>query len=1056
LKARVYAILTGFIIFTLAAVAMRTLASAWGNSAANPPAVGFAIGLGLALGAYYFSKAYGRSDAGPRTLALIFLGSALCLLVLIRVLPAMYRAYGFLHSLGPASPGALLLVRWLLTVAVLIVPAFLLGGAVARLALTGTSRPRERAGEQVAMGFIGAAAAAPLMTLMVLPRWGVSMALVLATILSAAMSGLSLLTARAPAPDLSSGDSGEAGTPGYGPASAAYMLISFSTFSLMFLWLRVLQQVTGANSYTLLADALVMTLGPAAGCFVASRLFYASREGNLYTGLLAVVTAIYALSSTGMADGLPMRFLGAVGGGSATTAGFFGAYLMLAAITMLLPAVLLGAALAGRPAPAGPGGEPAAGAGLRRAFVPALAGAVLASVLALPVAYPGLGLQTALMVMAWLSLAGGALLMGATPASRARQVGAVAVGTAVCIILTATHSPWNRAAITSGVYVNPAFYAGMEDPGSAISSGDVPYYAEDREGIVAVVRTSDGTFLKVNGAVVGSASERIAPDILAAHIPMLLHKNPRNVLLLGLGTGVTLGSIQRYEVDRVTAVEPVAAVTRAAPFFSFYTNNALEDRRTSVVRMSPREFMHLAADKYDVVIGCPSAHSDAVHASSLTLDYMLLARSVLAFDGIYCTSLDLAEMSRECFMRSVNGILAAFPYVTAWYGGSTVILLVGSMEPVDLSESTLSERLKRPWVSNDLKRLQINSEAGLIANFMMNREALRSYLGAFSRMNSDSRPCAACEAAPLRTPGGTIADMDDLNRFRVNPALLLTGYDKDSVEYKLARDRYGRCVDASNYYLGSYLALAEGDRQEASRRLEYAVGQCTANGLMKERLSFMYIYISRELGAAGRLDEAINVARRAIEVSPVNYLAFYNLAGLERTRDPATAVALLERLDQLNPDFLPADILRAEALLEAGNVEDASDVISEVLAREPLNIRAHHIRALCFVERGLTEAARVELEYVLEAEPDNVEALAALGYTWLLVGDIGEAEKYYSKALELEPENLGVLNNYATILAEKGDYRKAIRLWQKALAIDPSNAGIRANIQEATQKMNQD
>jgi tetratricopeptide (TPR) repeat protein len=225
---------------------------------------------------------------------------------------------------------------------------------------------------------------------------------------------------------------------------------------------------------------------------------------------------------------------------------------------------------------------------------------------------------------------------------------------------------------------------------------------------------------------------------------------------------------------------------------------------------------------------------------------------------------------------------------------------------------------------------------------------------------------------------------------------------------------------------------------------------------MKERLSYLYVYVSRELSAAGRFDEAISVARRAIEVSPVSYLAFYNLALLERTRDPETAIALLERLSQINPDFLLADIARAEILLEIGRPGDASETISEVLSKEPLNRRAHHVRALCFVERGLTEAARVELEYVLEADPEDVEALAALGYTWLLVGDVGQAEKYYARAFELEPGNLGVINNYATILAEKGEYREAIVIWQEGLKLDPTNAGLKANIQEATQKLSED
>jgi tetratricopeptide (TPR) repeat protein len=466
--------------------------------------------------------------------------------------------------------------------------------------------------------------------------------------------------------------------------------------------------------------------------------------------------------------------------------------------------------------------------------------------------------------------------------------------------------------------------------------------------------------------------------------------------------------------------------------------------------------MRLADRKYDVVISQACAHPDPIHASTTTLDFMLLARSVLAYDGIFCLAVDLRDLSRECLMTTVNEFLAGFPYVSAWYAGSGEILLTGSMESHTPGAEAINARLERTWVSNDLKRLQINDESGVFANFMMDRDALRTYLGAFSRRNTDGRPSLACTAAPVNAPGDAVATLSDFNRFRVNPASLVAGYEEDSIEYKLARDKYSRCRDAGDYYVRSYVALGSGNEREAAQNLEYALSLCSANGLIKEHLSYLYLQISRELAAAGRFEEAINVARRAIEISPVSYLAFYNLAALERMRDVDTAIALLERLSQLNPDYIPADILRAELLLESGRVADASEAISEVLSREPMNYRAHHIRGLCFVERGLTEAARVELEFVVEADPDNAGALAALGYTWLLVGDIGEAEKYYARALELEPENFGALNNYATVLAEKGEYREAIIVWQRALKIDPTNAGIKANIKEATQKMSDD
>lgn|GEM_PF-3216221 len=1050
MKSRIYAFFTGFVIFMLGAVAMRTLASAFGDSATNSMAVGFALLAGLALGIAYFSNRYSRAAGGRRALGLIHLAAAICLLLLITILPAMHRAYGFIHSLGPTSAGALLIVRLVLTVVVLIVPGFLLGGALVFAALMGPSAPGPKAGRTIACSLLGLTVAVPFMALLGLPRWGVPVSLAVGAIILAVMSATGLLDRRAAGETSAAGSEPTPGGYDYGLAGSGVFLISFSVISQTVLFMRVLRQVTGINAYTFLANAMVVTLGIFIGCALVGRLIYSARNGQHYTGLLAIVATFYSLTVLGMVDAFPVRFLGYIDSGNATSGGFIRAYFYLAAAVLLVPAVLLGAALAG----AGRAGGTREA--FRRVLLPAVEGAAIAYVLALPAVAVGLGLETGLVFVAWLGLAGGIALLAASAADRKMKIAAAVPGLIIAVILTATHSPWNRSAMASGVFENPHTYANVEDVAGAIGAGDIMYYEEDIEGIVAVARTGDGTFLRLNGNTVGSASERIAPDIMAAHIPMLIHKDPQKVLLLGLETGVTMGSVQRYEISSVTVAEPVEAVAEAARMFSPYSSNALEDRRNKVVRMNPREFMMFTGEKYDVVIHHVKAHSDPVHASALTLDFMLLARSVLEYDGVFCYMIDVTAISRDCLMTTVAAYMSAFPYVTAWYAGAGRLILAGSMQPFVLSETLAAGKFERPWVSNDLKRLQIEGAAGVFANLMMNREGLRAYLGAFSGSNTDSRPCRACDAAPAQSPVDVIATLSDINKFSINPVELIGDFERGSIDFKLARDRYDRCREARNYYVGSYTALAAGDEKEASRRLEYAASLCRANGLIQERLSYLYIYVSRNLDAAGRFDEAINVARRAVEVSPYSYLAFYNLATLERKRDPDTALGLLERVKQLNPDFLIAEILKAELFLETRRVADASDVISEVLSKEPMNPRAHHVRALCFVERGLTEAARVELEYVLDAEPDNVEALAALGYTWLLVGDVDEAEKYYARAMALAPGNLGVLNNYATILAEKGEYREAILIWQNALKLDPANAGIKANIQEATEKMGAD
>ena len=54
---------------------------------------------------------------------------------------------------------------------------------------------------------------------------------------------------------------------------------------------------------------------------------------------------------------------------------------------------------------------------------------------------------------------------------------------------------------------------------------------------------------------------------LLAHVPLLLHPAPRAAAILGLGSGVTLGSALRHPIERADVLEISPEVVEASRFF---------------------------------------------------------------------------------------------------------------------------------------------------------------------------------------------------------------------------------------------------------------------------------------------------------------------------------------------------------------------------------------------------------------------------------------------------------------------------------------------------------
>ena len=127
------------------------------------------------------------------------------------------------------------------------------------------------------------------------------------------------------------------------------------------------------------------------------------------------------------------------------------------------------------------------------------------------------------------------------------------------------------------------------------------HYEEGVSGIVKVATVFDRKLLSINGwSVAGTSTPN--PDVtlfndypevqkMLAHLPMLLHPAPRQVLVIGFGAGGTAWSITLHALDQLDLVEFVPGVLRAARFFPEVNHNVLADPRLHVTIDDGRDYL---------------------------------------------------------------------------------------------------------------------------------------------------------------------------------------------------------------------------------------------------------------------------------------------------------------------------------------------------------------------------------------------------------------------------------------------------------------------------------
>jgi spermidine synthase len=215
-------------------------------------------------------------------------------------------------------------------------------------------------------------------------------------------------------------------------------------------------------------------------------------------------------------------------------------------------------------------------------------------------------------------------------------------------------------------------------------------------------------------------------------MPLLFHPDPKEVCVIGMGTGITAGSASLHPVRRVTVVEIESAMVQGAKFFKNH-NHAVHDSPKVHVRISDgRLFLRLHARAFDVVSSEPSNPWLEGSSDLFTIEFFKLGARALRSGGLFAQWMQIYEMSPENFRTIIRTFSRVFPHV---YLISTIpdtdILLLGSERPFTLPLGQAHQRMKQPEIHNDLSdpRVGVHDLFDLAARIRMGPKEVRAIVG---------------------------------------------------------------------------------------------------------------------------------------------------------------------------------------------------------------------------------------------------------------------------------------------------------------------------------------
>lgn len=685
---------------------------------------------GLAIGSF----AGGRlADRVKRPL--VWLGAAEALIGITALLTPsaldlLQQLYAGVHASVRGSEGTLILVRLLMSFAVLIVPSALMGATlplVVKSSLFGAQGLGVRIGVLYATNTAGAIAGSLAAGLIFIPRYGIHASFLIAAACNGLVAVVAVVLGRLlPQAKTRAAEAAVLAFAGSSTAAQKVVLVVFAISGFVSLGLEVVWFRVGilflrptVYGYSMMLAAVLA--GIAIGSYIAAPWLRRRRTADWFVALawLEAAIAIAALISFATLPRIP-QLIAAIGPAVAPVVGDYLAYQAIVSFAMILPTMLV----SGVAFPIGlqlwTGGadesSPTVASRLGVFYSLNVAGAILGSLGVGFVLLPRLGSRGTLWLLAGLSLACALALLAVARASgrrvRLAAISAVALAVAAAAIAA---DPFDA-------------YLAQRYPGHTIV-----WKREAIQATVSVHQDRAAAYtLHVSGNYQAGGSGSFHHQI--GNLPMIVHPDARDALVIGVGGGATAGALSRHTGVSVDVVELSREVAQAAArFFRPINFDVLRNPQVRLHVDDGRNHLLLTNRRYDVITADVILPIHAGSGNLYSAEYFQLVRRALKPGGIAVQWVAGTDAEYKTIART---FLSVFPETTVWAGGT---LLLGSVEPLRLRKGDFDWKLAVPERREMIGMLGVQSFDDLLRHFNAGPAELRQFVGE-GPILTDDRP----------------------------------------------------------------------------------------------------------------------------------------------------------------------------------------------------------------------------------------------------------------------------------------------------------------------------
>lgn len=763
-------------------------------------------------------------------------------------------------------------------------------------------------------------------------------------------------------------------------------------------WTRSLILILGSTTYAFSTMLVAVLVGIALGsAFFAPLADRSQNRGAVVAGLM-FFGGFFAILGPGIINRLPFIFLGlsdwAGGNWQLIIAGQFIVCFML----VFLPTFLSGASfpilvrMYSR-------GEENVGRTVADIYAINTLGGILGSLLGGFVLVKLLGLQPSLTTAAlFLMVLGGPLAIAlARPWPRALRSSLAVLMIAVVVALGFIHPRFDKKLLFGGWGPFAGGYYVSRMGGTTVDVTDrhmqrLVYHKEGVSASVDVLETGWGDrIISINAQPVATTYlyDMRALKMLG-HLPVLLHPNPKDVLLIGMGAGVSSGIIASYPmVQNVTVVELSEEVPGGTRQFADWNFHALDNPKLKWVINDGANFVKATKKQYDIISSDPIHPFISGNGILYSYEHWKICKDRLREGGVLAQWLPLYQLSPTDFATIIGTFTDAFPNATMWFCGIDTVL-IGVKGDFKIDTERMASHMSDPTMMADLLSMGVHEPGDVLGWYVAGPEEMRA-MGMGAPRNHTEAPVLEFTAPKSVTLTGIASTI---------PALLTAVEEISAYEYHQQLN-------------------AISVRPLTAQTLLTAATQRLANRwLMREQLLISYNYN----------DQSLEATQRALGLRPNDQFirnavgdAQYAVGNAKLTDGyPEEAFTIFRDAYFNDRSALMPLTAAVEAAMQMGDLPLAEQTLALASDKQKEFFQYLVFKGLLAMKRMEFSTARKCFEDALAREQESPTLHVSLGYLDLREGNRKSAHSHFERALAIATTKTDVLYDIVDTCATGG------------------------------------